>query len=52
MKTRYILLSDKYPPFNFLAKDDVEAENYIEENFNEDDGPMKLYRLNQVCEWK
>lgn len=48
---KYVLLSDLYEPDFFSAKDDEEAEQYVEEKYSSDDGPMKLHRLEPVTEW-
>lgn len=35
----------------FDAENDKEAEEYIEDNYSQDDGPMKLCKLECLVEW-
>lgn len=49
---KYLLLSEEYENDFFEAENDRDAEKYVEENYDEMDGEMKLYRLEHVCSWQ
>lgn len=48
---KYLLKCEKMKDEEFLAESDVEAHKFVEENFEEDDGEMTLYRLTELSTW-
>lgn len=48
---KYLLKSEGFEDEIFSADNDEDAEDYVEENYNTDDGSMTLYRLTSICSW-
>lgn len=48
---KYLLKSEDYEDEIFSADDDSDAQDYVEENYDLDDGSMTLYRLTPICSW-
>lgn len=48
---KYLIRGEKIDDCFIDVRDEEEAEYYVEETYNTDDGPMKLYKLVCVQEW-
>ena len=48
---KYVIISHNVIVDFFTAKDDKAAEQYVENNYESDDGEQILYRLSHVMEW-
>ena len=48
---KFVIISHNVIVDYFTAKDDKAAEQYVEENYESDDGEQILYRLTHVMEW-
>jgi hypothetical protein len=48
---KYVLTSELYDPDFFEAKDDDEAEDYVDNTYSSDDGPLTLHKLTPILEW-
>jgi hypothetical protein len=48
---QYVVRGEKIGEIFFEAETNPLAEEWVEENTNEFDGKLTLYKLVEVCEW-